>query len=364
MRKLKHGDGCVKLCRRKRKDGTERRFYHGKIYINGKQQSVYGKTQAECFEKLKELKKEKVRQEQAATENTGTGRRMFRTYGDWLDEWVKEFKAGKLRDDYFKDFKRRVDVIRAALGERPLNKLAALDLLHYLNSLPRCNETNKRYDVLNGSLQAAEDYGIIRRNPCRAVERPKYNEENRRAFELSEQAEILAALNERYSKLFFFLCCTGLRIGEFLALHPDDVDFRRHCIQVNKSLSLKTGKLTEETKTAAGERNVYFADELFKAFDLAALGSYTYNGIKKAFNKVYKHLKIEGVSVTHSCRHTFASLLYAVHVPDKVIQLQMGHASVKTTMDTYTDILLQGSSPILNYIRLLKSTLKSTLIFD
>ena len=196
------------------------------------------------------------------------------------------------------------------------------------------------------------------------MERPKYNEESRRAFELSEQSEVLAALSVRYSKAFFFLCCTGLRIGEFLALHPDDVDFRRHCIRVNKSLSLKTGQLNEETKTEAGERNVYFADELFKAFDLAELGAYTYNGIKKAFNKVYKKLDIAGVSVTHSCRHTFASLLYAVHVPDKVIQMQMGHASVKTTMDIYTDILLQGHSPILDYIRLLKSTLKSTLIFD
>jgi integrase len=49
---------------------------------------------------------------------------------------------------------------------------------------------------------------------------------------------------------------------------------------------------------------------------------------------------------------------------DKVIQNQMGHASMSTTMDIYTDILLNGKSPILDYIRALKSTLISTLVSD
>ena len=87
-------------------------------------------------------------------------------------------------------------------------------------------------------------------------------------------------------------------------------------------------------------------------------------GIKKALCKVYKVLNLSDISVTHSCRHTFASMLYAVGVPDKIIQKQLGHASVSTTMDVYTDILMSGSSPVLDYVKELKSTLISTLLLS
>lgn len=212
-------------------------------------------------------------------------------------------------------------------------------------------------------MQKAEDFGIIKHNPCRAIERPTYEKQKRRAFELAEQTEILAKLGERYAKVFYFLCCTGLRIGEFLALERCDVDFERHYIRVDSSRSLKTGE-EGKTKTAAGVRKVYFADDLFEVFGVDALGTFTYNGVKKAFRKAFTALKLEGISVTHSCRHTFASMLYAVKVSDKIIQLQMGHAAVSTTMDVYTDILLQGESPIYGYIRKLKSTLNGTLLSE
>ena len=367
MQKLKYGNGSISLRYRKKKDGTVRRFYQGRIYRNGKQVCVYGKTQAECLAKLKALREEIARQaynqDQALAVPGVPGRPTFRTYGEWLDEWVKQFKQGKLREDYFEEFTRRVATIKEALGGLILKKIEPLELLRYLNTMPRCNSTVKNYDIINGSLQKAENFGIIKHNPCKAIERPTYSKQKRRAFELEEQTAILAALNERYSKVFYFLCCTGLRIGEFLALRPGDFDYDRHIIRVDSAMSLRSGK-DKETKTEAGIRKVYFADELLNVFDVDALGTFTYNGIKKAFDKVYNKLGIEGVSVTHSCRHTFSSLLYAVKVSDKIIQLQMGHADLKTTMETYTDILMKGESPILDYIRKLKSTLNSTLLSE
>ena len=364
MQKLKYGNGSITLRYRKRKDGTSRRFYQGRIYKDGRQVYVYGKTQAECLAKLKALREE-IAGEARNIHNAPAvlGRLAFRTYGEWLDEWVKQFKEDKLREDYFEEFSRRVADIKKALGGLQLKKIEPLELLRYLNSLPRCHSTAKKYDIINGSLQKPEDFGIIKHNPCRAIERPTYNKQKRRAFELAEQSEILAALGERYAAVFYFLCCTGLRIGEFLALRPCDVDFDRHIIRVDSSLSLKTGK-DKETKTAAGVRNVYFSEKLFEVLRVDALGTFTYNGIKKAFRKVFAALNIEGISVTHSCRHTFASMLYAVGVSDKVIQKLCGHADVSTTMNTYTDILMKGESPILDYIRKLKSTLNSTLLSE
>lgn len=357
MRKLKYGAGSITQRQRTLKDGTIRRYYEGRIYREGKQISVYGSTQTECLAKLKELKNDYPIVPSGDGYKVKTEKR-FRTYSDWLDEWVEQFKKGKLREDYFEEFMKKVSKVREVLGKRPINKIESLEVLRYLNSLRRCNTTVKIYDIINGSLQRAEDFGIIKRNPCRAIERPTYEEEKRRAYELAEQT---AFLNARYASVFYFLCCTGLRIGEFLALRPDDVDEARHVIRVDENRSLKTGK-DGKTKTTAGTRKVYYAEALFEVFDVQTLGTFTYYGIKKAFNKVIKKLKLEGVSVTHSCRHTCASLLYAAGVPLKVMQKQLGHASISTTLDTYTDILMQGTSPIYDYILKLKSTLNCTLI--
>ena len=203
---------------------------------------------------------------------------------------------------------------------------------------------------------------VFKRNPCRAVRKPTYKKLKRRAFQLAEHCAVLSALPERYAAAFFFLCCTGLRIGEFLALTAENVNFERHFISVESAVNIQSGAVVD-TKTAAGVRKVYFADELFNRFDVQTLGTYTYNGIKKAFNKVFKKLNFFGISVTHSCRHTFASMLYAAGISDKVIQSLCGHADVGTTVNIYTDILMTGESPVLDYVLKLKSTLKSTLLF-
>jgi integrase len=363
MPNLKYGDGCILTRYRKLKCGKQRRFYEGKIYINGKQKSVYASTQAECLQKLKELREDKKQTNKNDVSNLIIAPTSFKNYGQWLDEWFDQFKVGRIRDNSLDEVAREVKRIKEVFGDSPIKKLSSLQLLHYFNSQPRTNTLVKRYDIVNNSLQKAEDFELIKKNPCKAIQRPTYVKEKRRPFELAEQVAILNALSERYSKAYFFLCCTGLRIGEFLALTPADVDFKQHYILVNKSRNIQSGVLGE-TKTANSVRKVYFNDKLFEVFDVQELGTYTYNAIKKAFQKVFKRLDLKDISVTHSCRHTYASMMYAVNISDKVIQRQMGHASLSTTMDVYTDILLNGESPILDYIRALKSTLVSTLVCD
>ena len=42
---------------------------------------------------------------------------------------------------------------------------------------------------------------------------------------------------------------------------------------------------------------------------------------------------------TRKLRHTFASLLISKNIPIKYIQRQMGHSSIKMTMDTYGHLM-------------------------
>lgn len=355
MPKLKHGDGSITCRHRTNKNGKTRRYYQGRIYIDGKQISVYAATKAECAAKLRKLQEERQQQNGNQTELH------FSTYAQWLDKWLSLCKEGKIKRTYQSELILNVDRVKKALGNLRLKAIKPLNVLEYIASLPRRNLTVKLYDVVNGSLQKAEDFGLIKKNPCRAIDRPTYEANKRRAFELAEQCSILNALTGKHKQLFFFLCCTGLRIGEFLALDKSCIDFERHTIKVKASVDIKTGEVGT-TKTKTSVRNVYFAEQLFEVFNVEDFGIYSYSGIKKAFLKAYKKVDIEGVSLTHSCRHTFASMLYAAGVSDKVIQSQLGHAAVSTTLDVYTDVLINGNSPIFDYILTLKKALEKRFL--
>ena len=68
----------------KRKDGR----YMAKPTYNGKQYSIYGKTQIECYENLKLFFKNKPAKREVTKSIT---------LYEWLDKWYKTYKVGKLK---------------------------------------------------------------------------------------------------------------------------------------------------------------------------------------------------------------------------------------------------------------------------
>ena len=358
---FKYGDGNIKKYYRTNKYGERRTYWRGRIYINQKQVSVYAKTQAECLNKLKALRKERNENTRTNSNSNATGYSKIMSYSEWLDNWVKLCKEEKLKDTYKGNFFSNLKIIKENLGQYKLKDLKPLIILTYIKSLPRRNLTVKLFDIINSSLQKAEDFDIIQKNPCKAIDRPTYEQQKRRAFEPDEQTAILNALEGKHCRAFFFLCATGLRIGEFLALTEDNFDVDRGIIYIKASMDIQTGQIVPP-KTKTSVRQVYFTPQLLEIFNIEDLGHYTYSGIKKAFIKVYRDMNLENISLTHSCRHTYASLLCATGLPVKIIQTQIGHAAFSTTMDIYTDVLIKGSSPIYDYIIELKDFIKQKLL--
>ena len=89
--------------------------------------------------------------------------------------------------------------------------------------------------------------------------------------------------------------------------------------------------------------------------DTELLKEITKLGAIKYFTKLFKRLNIN--AVIHSLRHTFASCCYHVGIKDKQIQEWLGHSSITTTMNTYTHILKNDTSPIIEYLKSLKEKL-------
>jgi integrase len=216
------------------------------------------------------------------------------------------------------------------------------------------------YLILHAALEKAAlpSVGKIPFNPCQGVELLKSAPMHRRAFTFDEQATLLSEFPERYAQLFYFLCCTGLRLGEFLALRFEDVDFQRHILIVNKSCDRYMQLGTPKTSTS--NRFVYFDRKLFEVFPLSLLGSFTNSSVHSQFVRTFAKCELSGVCI-HSTRHTFATLCDYVGIRDKLTQAMLGHATMAMTKDTYTHLFRKGNSPILEYFERLKSTIENVI---
>jgi integrase len=144
---------------------------------------------------------------------------------------------------------------------------------------------------------------------------------------------------------------TGLRFGELAALHIERFDALRKTLRVEESLSEVRGEFVfKSPKSSASRRSVsvpsFVVDELAQHLAQHADGSGLLfsapsgGPIRRTNFRRRVWLPAVRASVGEPCtfhdlRHTHAALLIAQGEHPKVIQERLGHASIKTTLDTY-----------------------------
>ena len=351
---LKYGKGSVRLRTRVLPSGREYKYYEGRAYDGTKQVSVTAKTQKEILQKLKDLIDDiksgayKKRQHQKQKK-----KQAIRTYADWVPIWLKRYKSQNRHVEYIEDFLNRY--ILPKIGVIPLSDITTEDVEEILDDVNSANTRQKVYDVINGSLRRAIDNRLLEYNPCAPLIRPKHRANKRDGFNLAAQNAMLSSLVPKYKAAFFFLCCTGLRVAEFLALrYPEDFEDDR--IRVCKEVDIHNGNVVMNRTKTDRERFVPYAQALIgKTLELAdgaeIFGKLTYNGIKKAFTNAIKENGLSNVTI-HSTRHTFATTCYHAKVQPKQIQAALGHATLAMTTDVYTHCSMgKGDSPIMTYLR-------------
>ena len=126
---------------------------------------------------------------------------------------------------------------------------------------------------------------------------------------------------------------TGLRIGELLALTPNDVDFANKTISITKSKS-QNGELTAP-KTVSSIRTIEVSDVVLNILrDFITAKKFIFNINYTTVRKMLKKLNI----TSHIFRHTHVALLIESGVPIKVISQRLGHADINTTLSIYTHV--------------------------
>jgi integrase len=173
-------------------------------------------------------------------------------------------------------------------------------------------------------------------------------------FSRDQATRIVALAQEPYKTIFTLAWGTGLRAGEILALTPGDLDFERKTIRVNKSSDDKTREIRQpKTKNSVASLPMVSSLEVALRSYLnlhwkensAGLLFPNRDGsrprkresiVEYALKPILRKLGIpEKDCGLHAFRHGLATELAEASVPITVLQQQLRHADVKTTLRVY-----------------------------
>ncbi|HAQ1699090.1 TPA: site-specific integrase [Enterococcus faecium] len=236
--------------------------------------------------------------------------------------------------------------------------------------------TSKQYPLfinyMNKVFKYAINIGLTSDNPTLNLLIPKPQIKTEKKLKLYTKEQLELFLNEvsqeqnpyfknRDYTLFRLLAFSGCRIGEILALTWDNINFKTNEMAIKKTVARSDKYYISETpKTKKSNRIIYLDEKTIKQLKfwkleqrkyLFQLGftkanylftndenNFTINqSVAERYNIYRERAGLPYIGL-HGFRHTHASMLYEAGADHKEVQERMGHANIKTTMDTYTHI--------------------------
>lgn len=227
------------------------------------------------------------------------------------------------------------------------------------------NTINKIMILLKKILDVGLRKGYYSDNPVRLLKKLPI-EKNKMNFWTVKEFKHFLSLFEKdeynVELLFTVLFFTGLRLGEALALTWKDVEFPTSTIHVTKSVYVnKREEHISSTKTKAGTRRIIIHNKLIKTLEEWKIEqkqklkvftnnteelqifqnspiSLTKNSIEKQYKKILaRDNSLKKIRI-HDFRHSHASLLINQGEDYLVVKERLGHASITTTIDTYSHL--------------------------
>jgi len=188
-------------------------------------------------------------------------------------------------------------------------------------------------------------------------------------FTKTQAMQIIEAANEPFKTLFALAFNSGLRAGEILALTVDDLNFVDKTLRVNKSADDNTRAIRQpKTKgsvallpmssTLAALLQNYLmkywksnpAGILFPAKGGTRPRS-RLNVVRVGLHPVLRALGIPTANAgLHAFRHGLATAMVEASAPISVLQSQMRHADVATTLRIYTHAIQQSQRDVMEEI--------------
>ena len=353
---------------RQRPDGRwEARYTFGIDPGTGKQiqKSVYGKTQKEVAQNLRQITAEIDAKTYVAPCKL--------SISEWMSIWAQDYLVGvKASTAYL--YRRTIELyIDPHLGHIRLDALNAHTVQHFYNELAKPSKPDAAplsaksikniHGVLHKALQQAVLLNYIRYNPTTACVLPKIVKKEIHPLTDQQTAQLLNLLKgSKYEIPLTVDLFTGLREGELLGLIWDCVDFEKGTILVNKQLrrSQRKGgtyyfsppknnksrtitpapyvmKLLQAQKVQQARQRL-MAGPAWEDSGLVftnEFGRYiSYRAIFDSFKRIVKRIGLSDARI-HDLRHTYAVNCIRAGDDIKTVQSNLGHATAAFTLDVY-----------------------------
>lgn len=277
---------------------------------------------------------------------------------DYYSDWIQLYKEGAIREVTMKKYRLTQSWINKLVPDLLLCDLDRNAYQKLINEYAITHERQTTMDFhhqLKGAILDAVDDGLLAKDPTRKTiikgkaprtKKPKYLNQ----FELHKLLEVLELGEEiNWDWLILLIAKTGLRFSEALAVTPNDFDFSRQTLSINKTWNYKGNGGFTPTKNTSSVRKVPLDWQLVIQFAKLTRESPKDSSLfakRKVYNSTVngalaRRCKEAGVPVIsiHGLRHTHASILLFAGVSIASVARRLGHASMTTTQKTYLHVI-------------------------
>lgn len=272
---------------------------------------------------------------------------------------VRESTAKKFEEFYRRNLKEN-------LGNLKIREIEPATWQEFANKLAKKYVNYKRWlNYMKRIYNYAIALKLTDENPFNNIVVPKRTSRPRRDistnfYEQDELEDFLLTAQDVSFEVyiyFYLLAGSGMRKGEALALHWDDIDLKEGLIHIHRTLTLDLDNNVfeqETTKSKAGVRTVPIPDKLVKEIKKYKLQSNSSNllfstasGDVLTLSKPQQWLKsvydrnddLRQITI-HGFRHTYASLVFSTNSEIKPTDMRdlLGHETVEMSLNIYTHV--------------------------
>ncbi|QJD73532.1 site-specific integrase [Lactobacillus acetotolerans] len=281
-------------------------------------------------------------------------------YKYYLD-WIHLYKDNAVRPVTLNKYylvQRKLQTLAPDLHMNELNRQSYQKILNLYAKDHEKTTTLDFHHHLKASLFDAVDDGLLKADPTRRaiIKGCSSGKKKTKFLNLFALQTLLRSLDLKeglnWDWFFYLIAKTGLRFAEALALTPEDFDFEKQSIKINKSWNYKEKKgHFQPTKNKSSNRTVMVDWQLMQQFQVMINNKKAgepiffdkeqriYNStLNQRLASYCKKVDIPVISI-HGLRHTHASLLLYEGVSIASVAKRLGHNNTTTTQETYIHII-------------------------